>query len=461
MNYVRHISSGVRRYQYMSRVLLVVLAACTVEPDLGQVAQEAGFGGMQGRPMLGAFADTLGNATNHYYVTTAAEKTNVSGTVYGTAAVIGGHLIITTGGTTLIGDDPAIVGWKLLGPAGTSLTITDAVDSQSNPDVTQYNLRYDTTGADYCNGGKAVPFGGLWQKNGLHDTVTATTAISFGCYDAGSFKCVDWGYVPGSGAWDVHQACTRMARADYCATGSPHTRDGTEIEIYDDIPSSLPPTPENVFPPTAPWPPPTGTFYFEAAWRGGSLPPVCLSRLRWQSIPLDGCPGMSDPRTHPKAQFCDDMTVNQMAASGALTYNSSKFNDLGMHRWHSLTSTNHVTTTRGYVGTSWPFSGVTGYDGLDGILIRSLPASIDRSLVVEVHAYSNGPDHLVTKSTAIPPGRYSDLGLEGYIFIAPHPSGTSPLYLYTNGTGDYTTSTTSPASGYGPVTPVPIGHVWN
>jgi ADYC domain len=34
---------------------------------------------------------------------------------------------------------------------------------------------------------------------------------------------------------DTHQACTRMVRADYCGDGRPHTVDGTDIIIYDDL----------------------------------------------------------------------------------------------------------------------------------------------------------------------------------------------------------------------------------
>ena len=32
-----------------------------------------------------------------------------------------------------------------------------------------------------------------------------------------------------------HQACTRMARADYCGDGTSHTQDGTWIEYYDKL----------------------------------------------------------------------------------------------------------------------------------------------------------------------------------------------------------------------------------
>ena len=32
-----------------------------------------------------------------------------------------------------------------------------------------------------------------------------------------------------------HLACVRMVRADYCGDGTPHTRNGTQIDIYDSL----------------------------------------------------------------------------------------------------------------------------------------------------------------------------------------------------------------------------------
>ena len=46
-------------------------------------------------------------------------------------------------------------------------------------------------------------------------------------------KCVDWGYAPWALGADVHQSCTRLARADYCGDGRPWTLDGTTIDAYD------------------------------------------------------------------------------------------------------------------------------------------------------------------------------------------------------------------------------------
>jgi len=52
-------------------------------------------------------------------------------------------------------------------------------------------------------------------------------------------KCLRWGYrfwqerTGGPPLHALHQACTRMARADYGGDGQPTTRDGTMIDLYD------------------------------------------------------------------------------------------------------------------------------------------------------------------------------------------------------------------------------------
>ena len=57
------------------------------------------------------------------------------------------------------------------------------------------------------------------------------------CTSGGQGKCVRFGYLPWeSAAMRAHyNACTRMLRADYCGDGTPHTRDGTLIVVYDKL----------------------------------------------------------------------------------------------------------------------------------------------------------------------------------------------------------------------------------
>lgn len=50
------------------------------------------------------------------------------------------------------------------------------------------------------------------------------------CTSGAAGKCIRWGYTPRTG---LHEACTRMARADYGGDGATATRDGTTIAFCD------------------------------------------------------------------------------------------------------------------------------------------------------------------------------------------------------------------------------------
>ena len=75
----------------------------------------------------------------------------------------------------------------------------------------------------------AIPVAAIWDDTGAR--VASTTHFTFGCTTGVIAKCYRWGYRPwitGYGQTslaDHHQACTRMARADYCGNGTPHTRE--------------------------------------------------------------------------------------------------------------------------------------------------------------------------------------------------------------------------------------------
>jgi hypothetical protein len=120
----------------------------------------------------------------------------------------------------------------------------------------------------------AIPLAAVWNAHG--DRVESTTQFTFGCTFGVIAKCYRWGYRPWvTGYGDLaamHWTCTRLARADYCGDGTPHTRNGTTINVWDTLP--------------APGPiqhhggllPPIG-MTFEAGWNTGGA--VCLSHARW------------------------------------------------------------------------------------------------------------------------------------------------------------------------------------
>ena len=141
-----------------------------------------------------------------------------------------------------------------------------------------YTVRYqDSTNSpwhhlcnpDTDNVAKAMLLSGEWDETGAHiDNDRVTVACTGGVLA----KCVRWGYKPwktvqGLSLRDYHQACTRMARADYCGNGLSHTKDGTLIDIYDRLGIQQPEPQDNQ------------EMIFEAAW--GVDGAVLLARTRY------------------------------------------------------------------------------------------------------------------------------------------------------------------------------------
>lgn len=82
----------------------------------------------------------------------------------------------------------------------------------------------------------AIPIAGAWNDRG--DALDIPGAVTIACTNGAIAKCVRLGYKPWKDAPDqpmraLHQACTRMIRADYCGDGRSHTRDGTNVDVFD------------------------------------------------------------------------------------------------------------------------------------------------------------------------------------------------------------------------------------
>ncbi|HLL55017.1 MAG TPA: ADYC domain-containing protein, partial [Myxococcaceae bacterium] len=135
---------------------------------------------------------------------------------------------------------------------------------------------------------RALAVGGVWDASGAHQR--APGKLTFACENGAITKCATWGYKPwasrdGRSLAELHQACTRMARADYCGNGRSHTRDNTVIDLYDSAGVMTRATEA-----TADWDPARGSF--EAAWAADGA--SCLARTRdgraLETI-LQECPG--------------------------------------------------------------------------------------------------------------------------------------------------------------------------
>jgi hypothetical protein len=126
--------------------------------------------------------------------------------------------------------------------------------------------------ADIDGRSVAIPLAATWDEQG--DRIGPGPRFTFGCTTGVIAKCYRWGYRPWvTGYGDLtamHWTCTRLARADYCGNGVPHTRDGTTINVWDNLPHGgiqhhglLAPV----------------GMVFEAGW--GPDGAVCMSHARW------------------------------------------------------------------------------------------------------------------------------------------------------------------------------------
>jgi hypothetical protein len=135
---------------------------------------------------------------------------------------------------------------------------------------------------------RALAVGGVWDTSGAHHATPGK--LTFACENGVITKCVLFGYKPwahhdGKPVASLHQACTRLARADYCGNGRSHTRDNTPVDIYDRL-GLL----QRASEASAVWDPAKASF--EAAW--GPDGATCLARTRdGRAVDtiLQECPG--------------------------------------------------------------------------------------------------------------------------------------------------------------------------
>jgi hypothetical protein len=118
----------------------------------------------------------------------------------------------------------------------------------------------------------AIPLAAIWDEHG--DRIESSSLFTLACTTGVIAKCDRWGYRPWvTGYGDLaamHWTCTRLARADYCGSGVPHTQDGTWINVWDTLPAPGPIQHHGN---------PPATMVFEAGWNTGGA--VCLGHTRW------------------------------------------------------------------------------------------------------------------------------------------------------------------------------------
>jgi len=164
------------------------------------------------------------------------------------------------------------------------VAICSAEPSPDDPEMTWYRIEaWNSVAQDWENPcvavdrvpqPRALAVPGVWDATGARKDIPGR--FTFACENGALTKCIRWGYKPwasrgGKSLTDLHQACTRMARADYCGDGRSHTHEDTTIDMYDQLGLIAPSTEAS-----AEWDPARGSL--EAAW--GPDGAICLSHTR-------------------------------------------------------------------------------------------------------------------------------------------------------------------------------------
>jgi hypothetical protein len=441
------------------------------EPATSTTTQHIVGESEQGRHILGSFADTLLASGTHFRVSVNAAVPagfRLSVNAAGVGGANGTHLIADDGAAPAadhVGADPWFIGMIMSGPGG-ELRVRDVGVIGTTVLSTVYFLDYRqvTPGnigpwVDYCDGaGGAIALAGSYDVRRIHQP---GAWISFGCANGVAQKCNGWGYPagvggPGDPAWDHHQACTAMANADYCRSGTSYTRELTPILIRDYAPEFVMPPPTDIGHPT-PYPGDPDTHYFEAGWRPRDLAPVCLSKLRWASLPPNPCPlVLPDPRysEDARAKFCDDMTISEIRSLGALVVNGSKMMDAPLGRWRNPVTGDVVQTIRGFFidrdsvtgpdpTSTIPYPGYTEYLGVDSMILRNLPGTLVPADMYTLYMQESPTTHDRAVAHDLIPGHVMG-AFEGYAFKDPTKvPGLTGLSLC-NKTGDFRTTIGTP-----------------
>lgn len=172
----------------------------------------------------------------------------------------------------------------------------------------------------------AIPVSGYWDET-TGKKIVDKDVVTLACTNGVIAHCVQWGYRPWAKAkrcdkWDKdkkhkndcewislenhHQACTRMARADYCGTGEPWTVPGTPIDIYDHLFTQIE-APETDWPVEAEWGT-NGAYCLDdirqQGWKAQGLYPQCNNG---KAIKVGNCGSLKDHRALLVSKFEDSV----------------------------------------------------------------------------------------------------------------------------------------------------------
>jgi ADYC domain len=344
----------------------------------------------QGTTVLGTTPSTLS--------VTKTGAFDADGNAISNIEVVQGGLSFTVGGVNYSGPAAAakIDGAHFVASDGSILTVNRVCRHYSTPEGFQYNpnnapsacnepengkwpkepnpgeyeyaisvkSQGSTSSHPLCSDGwnRAMPIAGTWTEEGLH--LDKGINFSFACNGSTVVKCINWDYKPWVSA-ERHQACTRMAVADYCGNGNSHTLEGTLIGLWDNVSIN-------------PFVGEAEGFEFEAGWLPEGA--LCMRQKRWSIFPIGYCgDSLIDPRSNGTVDdgFCHNENVAQSRPGGNspfLLFNESANYEAGLYTWGGPAGL--YTTTEGFYGGVRPSWTTAPYDKLfalaeyEGIVFR-------------------------------------------------------------------------------------------
>jgi ADYC domain/Pentapeptide repeats (8 copies) len=142
--------------------------------------------------------------------------------------------------------DQPLAGATLVGSMWTGVSAANAqvkirVDNAqqgtgTNSDLWFYGMSYQATNGAWtsvCGTEKVLGVAGVWNATAAY--AASTTQFTLACRGTSVAKCVELGYKPFKGFGNQLATCVRLLRADYCGNGTSYTRDGTTLNLYDNV----------------------------------------------------------------------------------------------------------------------------------------------------------------------------------------------------------------------------------
>jgi hypothetical protein len=155
----------------------------------------------------------------------------------------------------------------------------------------------------------AFPVPGRWE--GVKHYVKDPTKWFLTCTAGSQGKCILWGYDPwrtgphGEDLAAYYQACQFLVPADYQGNNVPHTRNGTDIDLWDIAGVQKPESQHD------------SAYAFEAGWNASGA--VCVARTRWENLLPLNVLLQSSPKLG--AAPCDETEARHR---GAILFNRSR-----------------------------------------------------------------------------------------------------------------------------------------